>query len=154
MNHHSFHNFQTFFKRNWVERSFLLRFKGCDSLFFCFFFGFLGGLLYISVENLPLSDFKGKVFIWWGFSRNTLFSNMIIQSLSLSFIVVKFISQSFFDGVNIFFRSSGVFSFVVSDGFFNEIVSDFEDFFLHSGLITRFKNNVSFEFKMNLKLVR
>lgn len=147
LHYHTFHNFQLFFKAGRVQ-SWSLDFVDLLILFSLRLLSL--ELFHASIENFPLIHLKRELDGDRGLSRDTFSSNGVIHSLTLSVIVVEFISQSFFNHGDIIDHTSRIFSFLLSFGLVDHILFNIIDFILDSSFITIFQNKVSGEVKMDL----
>jgi hypothetical protein len=102
LNDSSFHNFQTSFEAGRIKRFRFLWFWGLFHFLtivfffskfqsFSFFFSFK--LLHIKIKDLPLVDVILDRFAWWWACGNTFVSWFVTQSLTLSFRVIKLVSD-------------------------------------------------------------
>lgn len=144
MHNCSLHNFQASFKWwliNWIICHLCLLFL----LFLCI-------KCNVRIEYLPLCDFSLDCITRGRFSWDTPLSNDPIFCLSLSGIIIKFISYGLFDSINIFW-SIWILSFLISNCFLNECFLHFLIFLLYSCLIRFRLNYLSFKRKMNYCLI-
>lgn len=134
--YHSLHNLKTFLKCVGIIRRIFL-FLLLLVNFFLLSFRFLIKLRKIGIKYFPLSNISLKSIRGRWFSWDSSFTDYAVDSLAFSWIVVKFISHSFFYGFFVF-RCSWIFLLLLSDGFIDKFVLNIFDFFLSLILIRFF----------------
>lgn len=111
MHNCSFHYLKTSFEWWFINRG-----VSHINWFFLLIFGTVGN---VGIKDFPLGDLSFYCVAGGRFCGDSSFSNGSIFSLCFSGVVIKFISHSLFDGVNVFW-GSGIFLFLDSDCFVNE----------------------------------
>jgi len=99
---------------------------------------FLLKFFHIRIKNFPLINFKRKLNRNGCLCTNTFISYMVIHSLALSIIVIKFISKCFFYHSYVVNNKTWIFSFLLSFSLINHILFNFIYFILYSCFISIF----------------
>lgn len=123
-----------------------------DHLIFLIGLGLRLELFHASIKDFPLVDLKRKLNGNRGLSTYTFGSDGVIHSLTLSIIVVEFISEGLFNHGNIIYYTSWIFGFLLTFSLIDHILFCIVNFFLNSSFITIFQNQISFKIEMDLKL--
>lgn len=147
LHHHTFHDLQLFLEGSGVESG------GLDLHDLLPFLsrGILGHkFLHASIENLPLVHFKRELNGHGGLGTDTFGSDGIVHSLTLSIIVVEFISERLFDHRNVVHHASWILGLLLSLGLVDHVLFNIIDFVLDGGFVSVLQNQIPFIVEMFL----
>jgi len=108
LSNHSFHYFHTSFKWSRISTTFRCSWWMMSlSMFFTMLFLFFILLLLffklfnIAVPDIPLCNLSSKIVSDWRTSCSSTFFNLVVNSLNLTAFIVKFVSHSLFNSLDV-----------------------------------------------------